>query len=74
VTWPQILTEWPLVEADLHETYGVDVGDRRLLRARSWRWLRVRVLGLLSAPDSRLARHFAPESKPPGKGGSTARR
>ncbi|ARX85625.1 hypothetical protein SMD44_05089 [Streptomyces alboflavus] len=44
--------------------YGVDVGDRRLMRARSWRWLRVRIFGLLSA-ESRLSRHFAPPDKPP---------
>jgi hypothetical protein len=59
VTWVQILDEWPLVEADLHEVYGVDVGAPGLLAARSWRWLRVRILGLLSA-DSRLARHLNP--------------
>jgi hypothetical protein len=53
-----LLAEWPLIECDLHETYGVDVGSG-ILRDRSWRWLRVRILGLLSA-DSRLARRFAP--------------
>ncbi|GGO54100.1 hypothetical protein GCM10012286_63070 [Streptomyces lasiicapitis] len=63
LTWPQLLDQWPLIEADLHEAYGVDVGHRRLMRARSWRWLRVRVLGLLSA-DSRLARHLASPDKP----------
>ncbi|MEU7046036.1 hypothetical protein AB0A77_33970 [Streptomyces varsoviensis] len=54
--------------------YGVDVGTPGFLRARSWRWLRVRVLGLLSA-ESRLARVLTPppdSSAPPG--GSTARR
>ncbi|TGB03325.1 hypothetical protein E2651_25375 [Streptomyces sp. MZ04] len=64
MTWPQLLEQWPLIEADLHEIYGLDVGDRRLMRARSWRWLRVRILGLLSA-ESRLSRHFAPPEQPP---------
>jgi hypothetical protein len=33
----------------------VDVEDRTLMRARSWRWLETRILGLLSA-DTRLSR------------------
>jgi hypothetical protein len=56
------LDHWPLIEADLHEHFGLDVGDRALLRSRSWRWLRVRILALLSA-DSRLARATAPPPK-----------
>jgi hypothetical protein len=51
-----------LIEVDLHEIYGIDVGDRALLDARSWRWLRLRILGLLSV-ECRLARHFAPPPK-----------
>lgn len=47
------------MEADLHETYGLDVGDRQLLAGRSWRWLRARILGLLST-DTRITRKFAP--------------
>ena len=49
------------------------MGDKTLMRSRSWRWLRVRILGLLDAdlqyvpladgsvttvPGSRLGRHF----------------
>lgn len=30
------------------------------MASRTWRWLRVRIEGLLSA-DSRLARHFTPD-------------
>ncbi|MFD9879997.1 hypothetical protein ACFWZT_00845 [Streptomyces alboflavus] len=41
----------------------MDVGDPHLMRTRTWRWLRVRILGLLSA-DSRLARHLAPPDTP----------
>jgi hypothetical protein len=70
VSWSQILDERPLVEADLHEIYGVDVGAPGLLAARSWRWLRVRIYGLLSA-DSRLSRlnNPPPESPRPARGG-----
>ena len=64
MTWSQILGEWPLVEADLHEVYGIDVSAPGLLAGRSWRWLRVRILGLLST-ESRLARYLNPEPEPP---------
>ncbi|SCL42207.1 hypothetical protein GA0074692_6710 [Micromonospora pallida] len=53
VSWADILSRWALVEADLHDVYGVDVEDRALLRTRSWRWLDVRISGLLAA-DTRL--------------------
>lgn len=62
--WSQILDEWPLVEADLQEFYGLDVGAPGLLAARSWRWLRVRILGLLSA-DSRINRLLYPPPDAP---------
>ncbi|MCX5362874.1 hypothetical protein OG864_29690 [Streptomyces sp. NBC_00124] len=66
--WSRILDEWPLVEADLHEVYGVDVGAPGLLDERSWRWLRLRILGLLSA-DSRIQRLlFPPPEMPTPKG------
>ncbi|MGI5178675.1 hypothetical protein ACQEVZ_20295 [Dactylosporangium sp. CA-152071] len=53
-----------IVEADLHEVYGVDVEDRALMRARSWRWLQVRIQGLLAA-DTRLQRALAPAPEVP---------
>ncbi|MEU1674095.1 hypothetical protein ABZ752_19005 [Streptomyces roseifaciens] len=63
-----------MIEADLHEVYGIDVGAPDFLRSRSWRWLRVRVLGLLSA-DSRLARVLTPQQDAPAaKGAATTRR
>ncbi|GAA5056471.1 hypothetical protein [Streptomyces similanensis] len=62
MTWRQILAEWPLVENDLHDQYGIDVEEPGLLQSRSWRWLRTRIFGLLSA-DSRLYRQLCP---PPG--------
>jgi hypothetical protein len=49
--------------------YGIDV-ESGVLRDRSWRWLQIRILGLLSA-ESRLARHFEP---PPKKSPRTPRR
>jgi hypothetical protein len=59
-TWADVLKFWALIEADLHERYGIDVDDRAVLRARSWRWLQVRILGLLSA-ETRLHRALFPE-------------
>jgi hypothetical protein len=58
LTWERLLEQWPLIEADLHDTYGIDVEDG-ILRRRTWRWLQVRIFGLLSA-ETRLYRHFAP--------------
>ncbi|MFJ6061595.1 hypothetical protein ACIQHU_01000 [Streptomyces tendae] len=34
-----------------------------ILQRRSWRWLQVRVIGLLST-ESRLQRHFNPPEEP----------
>jgi hypothetical protein len=33
------------------------------MATRSWRWLRVRIVGLLNA-DTRIARHFQPDPTP----------
>ena len=62
LTWSRVLAHWALIETDLQDT-GLDLAVPGLLRARSGRWLRVRVLGLL-ARDSRLARALAPPAKP----------
>jgi hypothetical protein len=43
--------------------YGIDLDDRDLLRARTWRWLKARILGLLDEPDSRLYRTLIPQPK-----------
>ncbi len=40
------------------------MGDRVLLRSRSWRWLSVRILGLLGA-QTRLRARLIPDKKPP---------
>lgn len=47
-SWAEIFERWSLVEADLHELYGIDV-ESGILRTRSWRWLRTRIAGLLTA-------------------------
>lgn len=39
---------YDLLEQDLHEHYGIDLEDEALLAARSWRWLRARIHGLLN--------------------------
>lgn len=39
---------WDLIERDLQDI-GVDVGDPQTM-ARSWRWLRERIVGLLDRP------------------------
>jgi hypothetical protein len=49
------------VDADLHDTYGIDVWDEQLLTRRPWPWLRNRVLGLLAC-DSRIARAVSASS------------
>lgn len=56
ITWADIFDRWNLVEVDLHQTYGIDLGTPGLLKARTGHWLRVRVIGLLSEPRTRLYR------------------
>lgn len=44
-------SHWLLIECDLQDA-GVDVGSEWLMRNRSWRWLRTRILGLFDRPVS----------------------
>jgi hypothetical protein len=44
-----------MVWADLISEYGVDVGDRAMMRARPWHSLKRMIVGLVQA-DTRLAR------------------
>ncbi|MDT0306132.1 hypothetical protein RM780_04035 [Streptomyces sp. DSM 44917] len=62
MTWAQLLAAWELIEADLHAEYGVDIASG-VLRKRTWRWLRLRIIALLAA-NTRTARHFAPKDQP----------
>lgn len=64
ITWWDLLVRWHLVQLDMHAEYGVDMGDRELLRARPWPWLRLRVLGLVSEPGTRLQRALRPTQTP----------
>ncbi len=64
MTWDDLLSRWRLIENDLHQEYGIDVGDPVLMRARSWRWLEARIVGLLST-ECRLSRALAPDPDGP---------
>lgn len=59
-----IYSRWLLVECDLQDA-GVDIEDA-MMSARSWRWLRTRIIGLAFA-DTRLARSIQAEQES-GKG------
>jgi hypothetical protein len=61
--WADILKCWRLIEADLQDR-GIDVGDRSLtgvMKTRTWRWLKVRIEGLLSVPPVLV---WTPDEKP----------
>jgi hypothetical protein len=54
VTWDALLTHWSAIEADLQDR-GIDVDDTTLMASRSWRWLRVRITGLLADRTTRIS-------------------
>ena len=58
-----------MIEADLHQVYGLDLDDRDLLRSRTWRWLKTRIIGLLDQPETRLYRILNPQPQPTSKEG-----
>ena len=60
--WKEILGHWNHIEADLQEHYGIDVGTG-ILTQRSWRWLEVRIVGLLAIESSRLRLTLYPPEK-----------
>jgi len=39
----------------LHDTFGIDVDDEALMKARSWRWLRTRISALLDTPPQHVS-------------------
>jgi hypothetical protein len=51
---------WPALVADFRSEYGVDLEDA--VHTHSWRWFAFLATGLLSAPDSRIFRRFAPRN------------
>ena len=63
VTWPALTERWSLVEYAFHAQLGIDLED--VWRRKSWRWFSARVSGLLSDPESLLARFFAPDPDQP---------
>lgn len=52
-----------LIDADLHAEYGIDTASG-ILDDRTWKWFRVRVLGLLNC-ESRIQRKLTPPEKAP---------
>lgn len=66
VTLTQLWGYRDLIEADLHSEYGLDVDmsdpdSSPALVGRSWRWLLVRVRGLLESPGTRLVMALTPD-------------
>lgn len=39
-----------MVEADLHDIYGVDITDPTIRSTKTWRWAKARITGLLTRP------------------------
>lgn len=52
--WAHVLSMWSHIECDLHQFYGLDLGDPHVWDSRTWRWLRSRIVGLLGVTGSRL--------------------
>lgn len=55
----QVYSNWGLLELDFQQTYGIDLGEPGLLQRRTWRWMTLRALGLLSV-ESRVQRVLNP--------------
>jgi hypothetical protein len=74
VSWADLLRHWALIEADLADAYGIDLeAAPSVLTTRSWRWLRVRITGLLSSESSRVNAVLSAEHEAAKKGRSTYR-
>lgn len=54
-----MLEEWNKIENDFQQHYGVDLTDPLVRRRRSWRWFKVRLIGLLQI-ESRIQAQFNP--------------
>lgn len=57
VTWPELVEQFALIEADFSSEYSIELED--VLHIRTWRWFNAKVAGLMVA-DTRIARHFRP--------------
>lgn len=62
IRYADLIGHWKLIEADMHEHYGIDLSEPGLLQSRDWRWFKVRLDGLLHI-ESRLATAALPKSK-----------
>lgn len=58
-SWSELFSHWNLIQLDLHEKFGIDTGDRDLLRSRPFSWLLLRIRDLLGS-ESRLTRALRP--------------
>ncbi|WNM65424.1 tail assembly chaperone [Microbacterium phage Phonegingi] len=54
-----MLDNWGLVELDFQQVYGIDLSTPGLLRSRTWRWMTMRMRGLLST-EGRVQRVLNP--------------
>lgn len=54
-----IIEHWALVELDFQQIYGIDLSTPGLLRSRTWRWMTLRLVGLLST-EGRIQRVLNP--------------
>ena len=62
LSWPLILSHWELIELDFQQHYGLDLAAG-LMGTRTGRWVRRRILGLLSVDGSRLRHVLIPPPK-----------
>jgi len=53
---------WALIEADAQQHYGLDFSSG-ILDKRTWRWLSVRILQLLTDNSTRLHKAIYPEKR-----------
>jgi hypothetical protein len=54
-----VFTTWDTVTTqDLAQYFHIDTDDDAAMAAKSWRWLRGRILALCDIPDSRLRYHI----------------
>ena len=59
VTWPMLFEVWAVLVADFQSRYNLDL--EAAIRTETWRWFEHRAIGLLSDPQSRIFRRFAPQ-------------
>ena len=61
LTWADLVSHWQLIEIDFQEIYGIDLASKAMDQ-RSWRWLRIRIFGLLST-ECRTQRALNPQDE-----------